>query len=305
MTTSDRQIPARLRPGSTIGVVAPASGFDRTLFTQGLQYLQNFGFETVVPETVFDTNGYLAGSDSQRARQINRMFANPDIDAIICARGGYGAMRILPLLDYELIGQNPKLFMGFSDITVLLNTLYKCCRLVTVHSPVVTSLAVASNATRQAFMKVISSAEPLTLKASSDAVIRSGLAEGPVLGGNLTLLAHLQGTPFAPDFEGAIVLLEDQGEAPYRIDRMLTQLKLAGAFARAAGIVLGSFNGCGDDKAVLAVFEDVLADVEVPILSGLGVGHDRRNLTLPIGQIARLDTKLRRLAYQAPATRGT
>jgi muramoyltetrapeptide carboxypeptidase len=303
MISADHQIPARLKTGDTIGVVAPASGFDRDLFAQGLRRLQNFGFKTVVPEAIFEKNGYLAGSDGQRARLINRMFADPNIDGIICARGGYGAMRILPLLDYEQIGRHPKLFMGFSDITALLNTLYQRCRLVTFHSPVVTSLATASVETRTAFLKAIGSAEALSLKASQGVVIRPGQAQGPVVGGNLTLLAHLLGTPFAPDFEGAIVVLEDQGEAPYRIDRLLTQMMLAGSFQRAVGIVLGSFNGCGGHQTVLSVFKDVFADLKVPILSGLDVGHDRHNLTLPIGQIACLDTGRRRLTYQAPATR--
>ena len=150
-------LPACLEPGARIGIVAPAGPFDNETFGRGVCILEKMGFEVVVPPELLDARGYLAGSDERRARFVNQLFADKSIDAIVCARGGYGSVRILPLLDYEAIAQNPKVFVGFSDITVLLNVLINRCGIATFHGPVVTSLADAPDATRIALVKAISS----------------------------------------------------------------------------------------------------------------------------------------------------
>ncbi len=296
------RLPRRLKPADTIGIAAPAGPFDHGLFHRGTRVLEEMGFKVFVPRGLFETNGYLAGDDHHRARLVNELFADDNVDAIMCARGGYGCMRILPLLDYEAIQNNPKVFLGFSDITALLSVLLTRSHLVTFHAPVVTSLAEAPEAVRQALLEAVSSAEPLELNAPGAATLAPGSASGILCGGNLTILCHLVGTAFAPDFAGKILFLEDRGEAPYRIDRMLMHLKLAGCFDDLAGLVLGSFQGCGAPQDILRVVGDIFEDRRLPILAGLDAGHDNLNLTLPMGVEATLDADRRVLSYHRAAT---
>ena len=237
--------PKRLNPGDTIGIAAPAGPFDPEKFMAGKRVLESMGFRTVFDEAIFQKSGFLAGTDVQRADQLNRLFADATVQAIACARGGYGSMRILPLLDFGTIQKNPKIFLGFSDISVLLNVLHERCGLVTFHGPVVTTLADTDQGTVAALERALTSEAPLELSPENGVVVRPGLASGPVAGGNLTTLCHLVGTSYAPSFKGKILLLEDLGEAPYRIDRMLTQMKLSECFDGIAGMILGTFKECG------------------------------------------------------------
>lgn len=294
--------PPRLKPGDTIGIAAPAGAFERTLFLQGINTLESMGFQVQVPDEIFEKAGYLAGDDEHRARLFNRLFSDADINAIVCARGGYGSLRILPLLNFDAIRKNPKIVIGFSDITSLLTEITTRSGLVSFHGPMVTTLAGASKSSCNSLLAAISSDVPLEVRPASVVVIRAGRARGTVIGGNLTTLCHLLGTPFEPRFKHCILLLEDRGEAHYRIDRMLYQMKLAGCFEGLAGLVLGTFEDCGSPEGVFQVFKTLFRDISVPILAGFDVGHGQQNLTIPLGMNATLDTDRQILIYDEPAT---
>jgi len=289
--------PSRLVPGDTLGIIAPSSPFDRQKFRNGLSVLEEMGFTVFFPKNIFEQKGFLAGPDMHRADILNAMFADSDVDGIICARGGYGALRILPLIDFANIASNPKVFIGCSDVTVLLNSFYSMCGLVSLHGPMIESLASASDRTKQSLRELLLTDQDLTVSCENRVVIRSGQASGIMAGGNLTTLCHLVGTPFEPDFSGQILLLEDIGEAPYRIDRLLMHMKLAGCFKHINGIVLGSFKACGEIELVYQVFDDIFSKDCFPILAGFGIGHDEPNLTIPLGINASLDTAKGRLLF--------
>ena len=297
-------IPPRLKQGDTIGIVAPASHFDLETFNRGIAVLESMGFNTSVPERLFNKKGYFAGSDLERAEMVNRYFADTTIKAIMCARGGYGSIRILSLLDYETIQKNPKIFIGFSDVSALLSTLYLRCRLVTFHGPTVTTLGNSDNMTKDSLLSMITSGEKPEIAMESGITIQPGSASGPVVGGNLNTLCHLLGTRFQPDFKGCILFLEDRGEAPYRVDRMLSQMKLAGCFNRLAGFILGIFEDCGNTDDIIRIAGDIFKDDKIPILAGLEVGHGKRNLAIPTGLNATLNADLKVLTFHEPATIG-
>ena len=290
--------PRRLRPGAVIGIAATASPFDRETFERGLQALRAMGFEVAVSDSLFAAQGYLAGSDEHRAEALQRLFENDSIDAIMCARGGYGSLRLLPLLDYERLCGHPKILIGFSDVTALLAVLTSRCGFVTFHGPVVTSLADASSETLAALREAVASDAPLSIRPPTAVAVRPGAASGPVCGGNLTTLCHLLGTPFETSFRDRILFLEDRGEAPYRIDRMLTQMKLAGCFQRIKGLALGAFTDCGSQQEVLEIVENRFGDAGVPILAGVEAGHSDPNLTIPFGVRAVLDADSRTLRFE-------
>lgn len=297
-------IPPRLKVGDTIGIVAPAGPFDRDKFDLGIQILKRMGFEVFIPERLFESKGYLAGPDPHRATLVNQLFADASINAIMCARGGYGSMRLLPLLDYGIIENNPKVFLGFSDVSAILAVLLSHCGLVSFHGPMVTTLADLPEKTLQSLSHAIASDDTLKIKLSNGVTVKPGSVSGPVCGGNLTTLCHLVGTPFEPSFKNKIVFLEDLGEAPYRVDRMLAHMKLAGCFEGVAGLILGSFNECGSMHEICAIVTDIFDDCQIPVLAGLDAGHGTNNLTLPLGIKAALDADRHLLAYQQPATIG-
>jgi len=294
--------PPRLKPGDTIGIVSPAGPFDPEKFMKGKTVLESMGFQTFFDEGIFQKHGFLAGTDIQRSDQVNRLFADPTVQAIACARGGYGSMRILSFLDFETIQTHPKIFLGFSDISALLSVLYDQCGLVTFHGPVVTTLAYATDKTVMAMKTALTSVAPLELIPEDGTVIKPGVCSGILAGGNLTTLCHLVGTPYAPDFKGKILLLEDVGEMPYRIDRMLTQMKLAGCFNGIAGLILGAFKECGHLNEIVEIFDNIFEDADIPILAGFDMGHGEHNLTIPMGLGATLDTDKKRLLFHEPAT---
>jgi len=295
-----------VRPGATIGVVAPAGPVAREDLQAGLKRLQEWGYRTVVGEAVPDRRGYLAGSDARRAADFNRMWADPAVDAIICARGGYGTMRILNLLDWDLIRQNPKFFCGFSDITALHLALEREAGLVTFHGPMVAAFGGAEAYNGAGLRRALQETGPLgevpwpdpaEEGAPRPLTIRPGVAEGRLIGGNLTLIVSLLGTRWEPDFSGRIVVLEDVDEAPYRVDRMLVQLLLAGKLQRAAGIVFGDSPTClkgPPDRPSLALQEvltELLGPLGIPVLYGFPCGHGPHRATLPLGVRARLDAE--------------
>jgi len=294
--------PPRLMQGDTVGIVAPAGPFDPKKFMKGKAVLELMGFRTFFDEAIFQKHGFFSGTDVQRADQVNRLFADSAIRAVVCARGGYGSMRILPFLDFETIQKNPKIFVGFSDISVLLSVLDDRCGLVTFHGPVVTTLANAIEETIAAMRTALKSNTALELTPKEGIVIKSGVSSGIVAGGNLTTLCHLVGTPYAPRFNGKILFIEDVGEVPYRIDRMLAQMKLAGCFEGLKGLVLGSFEECGQLDEIFQIVQEMFRDVNIPILAGFEIGHSKINITIPIGLGATLDADRQILAFYEPAT---
>jgi muramoyltetrapeptide carboxypeptidase len=296
--------PARLKPGARIGIVAPAGPYDDETFGRGVRVLEKMGFEVFVPPQLLEAKGYLAGSDRRRAQFVNELFADKSIDAVMCARGGYGSIRILPLLDYPTLADNPKVFIGFSDITVLLNVLNNRCGMATFHGPVVTSLADSSDESRIALLQAVSSDTGCEVKVPGGTAVKGGSGTGAVCGGNLTTLCHLVGTPYVPSFTNKILFLEDRAEAPYRIDRMLVHMKLAGCFENLAGIVLGSFEDCGAMETILNIVSEIFAPYPIPILAGLDAGHGKNNITIPVGVEATLDADRHVLSYRQAATVG-
>jgi muramoyltetrapeptide carboxypeptidase len=292
--------PLRLNPGSVIGIAAPAGSYAAEDLEKGVHVLRAMDFEVVVPDDLCVADRYLAGTDAHRVEVIHRLFADPGIDAVMCARGGYGSLRILPLLDYALLGAHPKVLIGFSDITALLAAVSKRCGLVVFHGPVMTTLGTASERTLAGLREAVACDRPVRVHAESARVLRAGTASGPLSGGNLTTLCHVLGTPFAPGFRQRIVFLEDRGEAPYRIDRMLVHMKAAGCFDGVEGLVLGTFQDCGTPAEIWEIVEDVFQGTEFPILAGVEAGHAEPNLTLPMGVRTRLDTENRLLTFECP-----
>jgi muramoyltetrapeptide carboxypeptidase len=283
--------PPALKTGDTIGIVAPASPFQRRELRQGLSTLQAMGFATRPAEGLFARQGFLAGDDGYRAAQLLAMFADDTVHAIMCARGGYGAMRILSMLDYDLIRAHPKPFIGFSDITVLHQALFIKTGLVTFHGPMVCTLNHADARTRNAWLQALRAERPVTVASATHRMIKPGCAQGLFVGGNLSSLCHLLGTPFARSYRDCILFIEDTGERPYRIDRMLVHMRLAGCLDGLAGMVLGTFKNCGAQREIDAIVRQLFDDRDFPIMAGLAAGHGRRNLTLPLGMIATLDAE--------------
>ena len=236
--TTQALLPRRLCPGDLIGLVAPASPVaDPSRVEAGVRYFERHGYRVRVGEHAAGVHGYLAGPDRERAADLEAMFLDPEVRAVISLRGGYGATRLLPLLDFELFRRNPKILSGFSDITALQLALWHHCRLVTFHGPMaaVDFGGTVDSATEASFWDAVSGAgAPRQLPLGAPGTLRvlvEGEASGPLLGGNLSLMAALAGTPYMPDFSGTIVVIEDIGEEPYRVDRMLTQLLQAGVFS--------------------------------------------------------------------------
>ncbi|MFO8049355.1 MAG: LD-carboxypeptidase [Desulfosudaceae bacterium] len=298
---TDKQIirPAAIGPSGTIGIAAPAGAFDHERFRRGVAVLEHMGFKVRVPPGVFEKTRYLAGSDEHRAACLHDLFRDPAVEGILCARGGFGSLRILELLDFELIGNNPRVVAGFSDVSVLLAAILKKTGLVTFHAPVITSLAEAGPATREALLTAFTSQTLIEYRAAGP-VITGGRASGFVCGGNLASLCHLVGTPFQLDCAGGLLFLEDINEPAYRVDRMLTQMRLAGALDKVAGVLLGRFTNCGHNRVIHEIVREHVGG-DIPLLAGLAAGHEGRNLTLPLGLKATMDAEQGTLRYDGPA----
>ncbi len=292
--------PRRLAVGDTIGVVAPSSPFDREWFRRGIDVLHQMGFGTKVDERAYAGSGYLAGGDHARADQLNAMFGDDDVQAVMCAGGGYGALRILDLVDYGLAAANPKPLIGFSDITALHQALYLRSGLVTFHGPTVTTLRKSDEPTRQSWLRVLTRCEMDAVSIPDGAFLVKGRAEGVLVGGNLTVLSHLIGTPFWVPLKDKILFIEDTNESPYRIDRMAFQMKMAGLLEDLKGLVLGNFHNCGDLGQIFGMFSDLLGPLDIPVASGLPFGHGECNLTLPLGVPVCLDSGTGMLSFTEP-----
>lgn len=290
MSRHESKYPAKLKKGDTIGVAAPSSPFDNDEFINGVSVLESMGFHVHVPEEIWEKKAYLAGADEKRAAVINRLFADPAIDAIVCARGGYGVLRILGQIDFDLIRKNPKPFIGFSDITALLSVFNQQCGFAPYHGPMVCSLGKSDDNTIRAFETILTTDNGGGIGAENGRVIIPGKAEGLLKGGNLATLCHLTGTDYQPEFKDSILMLEDVAEPPYKLDRMLTQMKYAGYFETIRAVVGGSFERCGDVDDITEIFKHIFADFHIPVALDFPFGHGRTNMAFPLGVSAIFDT---------------
>ncbi len=293
--------PARLFPGDIIGVAAPAGPFEIEKFERGVAAIKDMGFEVLVPDNLQQPESYLAGSDAMRASVLKDLFKAPEVKGIICARGGYGSMRILDLLDFDLFGHHPKIFLGFSDISALISSISTQSRLVAFHGPNIITLGKATPQTKTSFYRAVTSDKPLDIRPQNTKVITPGKGNGVVAGGNLATLSHLLGTPYSPTYRGCLFVMEDIGEAPYKIDRMLFQMRMAGCFQGISGVVLGSFQDCGRYEDICIIVKNIFVDMNIPILGGFEIGHGDDNMTIPMGIRATLDTDQGALVYQEAA----
>jgi muramoyltetrapeptide carboxypeptidase len=284
-----------LKKGDTIGVAAPSARFDDKRLNQGVECLKRLGFQVHVPRAIFGEKRYLAGDDASRAAVVNELFADPGIKGIIAARGGFGAMRMLEFLDWELIQKNPKLFMGFSDATALLMALIQQTQLAGVHGPNLVSLADADPKTISSFFQAITGL-PRDISIPRGLCLEPGQSMGKLMGGNMATLAHLIGTPFQPDFKESVLFLEDVGEPAYKIDRMLSQIKMAGLFEGVKGVVTGSFANCETPEYIPQILSEIFDGI--PLLMGLAAGHGDLNLSLAMGLDVVLDTSSALLKWQ-------
>ena len=287
-------VPPHIQPGDLIGIVSPSGSFERERLRPGLSYLRKRGFRVRVGSAVYDRDRYLAGQDADRAKDLNAMFADPEVRAVFAARGGFGAARVLDFLDYEAIRSDPKPLTGFSDTTALQLGIYgrtgmvsysgvTLCGDVTASGiPEVTETSLWNALVRGRFDEM-----------AGVAALRGRAAEGTLLGGCLSVVAALVGTGYLPDTSGALLFLEDVNEAPYRVDRMLTQLRMAGVFDRVAGVVFGQFKDCEPEREEEGTVDNVLRDfstsVTAPVFWGLPYGHGEGRRVLPIGLRAAVD----------------
>ncbi|MBS4177945.1 S66 peptidase family protein [Lederbergia citrea] len=291
--------------GDKIGLTAPAGPVKSEQLQQAIFAVEELGFKVEVGMTCHEEyGGYLAGPPKQRAHELNWMFANPEIKAIFCLRGGYGSPQLLHLLDYELIARHPKMFVGYSDITALHIAIQQKSNLATIHGPMPASdLILADDFTKTSLLKILMGDQPLGLiNNPNNEEIHSlipGFATGVLTGGNLSLVTSLLGTPFEIDTKGKLLFLEEIGEEPYKIDRMLTQLALAGKLADAEGIVLGTWIDCESEKyedgfQVKDLFEKIIAPFGKPTIFNVRAGHCKPALTLPFGVLASIYTEEKR-----------
>ena len=284
--------PPVLRVGDRVGVIAPAGPVTPDELDPGIRALEAFGLEVVPGAHLYDIRGYTAGEDRARVADLEGMFSRPDIQAVLCARGGYGCMRLLPRIDMQNIRAHPKILMGYSDVTSLLWALYAEAGLVSFHGPVVKGFADHGGRNLARFFSwVRDPARPPEIDLSDTCrVLCEGRATGPVLGGNLSLVSHLVGTRFMPDLTGAILFLEETREPLYRIDRMLTHLALSGHLAGLSGFLAGRFEENGAAADVDNLLKECFEALGIPVLTGFPVGHGPENTPVPIGLSATLDT---------------
>jgi muramoyltetrapeptide carboxypeptidase len=288
--------PKRLKPGNVIGVISPASTpSDLLNIENGVKYLEKYGYRVEVGKNVGKFQGYLAGSDEERLSDLHDMFRNKNINAIFCVRGGYGSTRILDKIDYKLIQNNPKIFVGYSDINALQMAFYTKCGLITFAGPMVASDfgSEISPFTEESFWKMITSNLKIGRLHNPNKekffVIKKGSAQGRILGGNLTIINLLIFTEYLPKLKDSILLLEEINEAPYRIDRMLNQLRMMKVFKTVRGVILGDFVRCVEDdsdKRTLSL-NDVVVDyfegLKIPVIYNFRHGHLHDKITIPYG----------------------
>jgi muramoyltetrapeptide carboxypeptidase len=307
-SSSRRVRPAALRPGDTVGIVAPASGFQRDALEAGCAELLRLGYQPFYLPSIFERESYFAGSAQRRVDGLHEMFVRPEVKAILCARGGYGSNYLLPHLDLDLIRRNPKILAGCSDVTTLLTYLCDVAGLITFHAPMVAGdFARPDGIDEASWLAAVAlgNGHHLEFREGEVTPLVEGKAEGMLYGGCLSLLVASLGTPYEIRTEGTILFLEDRAERPYRIDRMLMQLKLAGKLDGVRGIVFGEMIDCneggGSADLLRLVIDRILGDLGVPIAFGLKSGHVSSGfITLPFGVEAQLSVgRTVALSYEA------
>lgn len=290
--------PPRLKPGDEIGLIAPAGPVTPNELSPGIDLLTSMGYGVRLSTHLYHRKEYLAGEDDARLQDLHSMFKNDKIKAIFCARGGYGSIRLLGKINYHLIRENPKVILGYSDITALLLAVLNESGIVTFHGPVVRELS--HDMDLDPFFQPIISQGPLVVDLSCGSTLIPGGTKGILLGGNLSLMCHLIGTSYMPLLNGCILFVEERGEPLYKIDRMLTYLNLSGLFKNVSGLILGQFENCGDISTIHGLFTDIGKGLDIPVCSGLPVGHGKKNITLPLGVQASLDTVKMNLTILEP-----
>ncbi len=305
--------PKALKSGDKIGITATSGPAPTENIKLAKVWLEGLGFKVELAPSCFASYGYLAGKDELRADNLNSMFADKTIDGIICLRGGYGATRILDMVNFDTIKANPKIFVGYSDITALHIAINQICKLVTFHGPTASPNIAGGldDFSKREFLRAIMDIEPMkNIPTPRDTKIQTlvkGKACGIIVGGNLSLISATMGTQYEIDTKGKILFLEEIGEEPYRIDRMLTQLALAGKFDDAEGIILGDWNDCeskiyDNSLSLMEVFGDIVVPFGKPTIFDLKAGHCKPEVTLPFGVKAVLDADEGRLIIEGSAT---
>ncbi len=305
--------PKHLQLGDKIGLISPGGFITEDELKESISNIENLGFKVILGKNVLEKFGYFAGTDEQRANDLNEMFINENVKGIVCTRGGYGCSRILPLLNYNAIKKNPKVLIGYSDVTALMNGIFSQTGLITFHGPVATSTF--NDFSVKNFKNVLMSTfnnqtlfnpkneinNNLTNENNTSSqikVIHNGKAEGILIGGNLSIVVSIIGTPYDIDYTDKIVFLEEVGEEPYRIDRMLTQMIQSKKFDKVAGIALGIFSKCvakpnqsgiTNSFSLMEVLGERLYPLGIPVIYGMSFGHIINKLTLPFGINAKLD----------------
>ncbi|MFI5845145.1 LD-carboxypeptidase [Catenuloplanes sp. NPDC051500] len=296
--------PPALRPGDVVRIVSPAYPGDDRL-DRGQAVLEQMGLTVEYGAHVYTCNGYLAGTDEQRLEDLNAAFRDPAVRAVIASRGGYGTQRIIDRVDIDAIRADPKIFLGYSDLTVLHSRLWREARLISFYGPVATwTDARTGPASAQSLRDALMTSADIVLTrdpTEPSAVVRvDGIASGPLIGGNLTMIASDVGTGSLPDLDGAILVFEDVNEAPYRYDRMLTQLIRSGALNGLAGVAIGQLTDvAGEAASAAAVIAERLHTLDVPVVGGLRIGHGNGHLTVPIGAHATIDAAAGTLSVEA------
>ncbi len=310
--------PNRLKKGDTIGLITPGSYISDEGLEKAVSNIESLGFQVKLSKNIRAKRGFNAGTDLERLLDLHTMFTDDQVAGIWCARGGYGCGRLLPYIDYPLIKKHPKVFIGYSDVTALLNAIYLKTDLVGFHGPV--GASEMTDYTKEHLLAVVvegKSPHVISLsennKSNEDTAfhcrpIAYGKTEGRLIGGNLSLLSSMCGTEWEPDYKDNITFIEDIGEKPYRIDRMLTQLRQSGNFKDTAGVSFGIFNDCaapeGEDSLSLEdTINDRISDLRIPSIYGLSFGHIKDQITLPIGINAELDTRQQTLTLLEEAVK--
>jgi muramoyltetrapeptide carboxypeptidase len=302
-----------LRAGDTIGVAATSSPATEEVLTKAVHGLEAMGYKVKVGGACRETyGGYLAGTPQQRAFELNAMFADDEVDGIMCMRGGYGSPQILSMLDYDCIAQNPKLFIGYSDITALHTVLGQYANLATVHGPMAASDIAhgLDDWSNEYLVRAMTRPEPLgpILNPPGEEMVClvEGEASGPVVGGNLALISALMGTPYQLDTRGKLLFLEDIDEEPYRVDRMLNQLAQGGLFEDCAGVIIGTWTNCEPKKregfSVWDVVHNLVVPYQKPTVWNVQIGHGAYNMALPLGVAASLDATACQLTIEESVT---
>ena len=314
--------PIKIKAGDTIGLFCPSGPLTKGKEQKARAQLHKLGFRTKFSKHYLAKRGFLAGTDEQRLEDLHSLFRDKEVNAIVCFRGGYGGMRLLPYIDYNLIRENPKPFIGFSDVTALLYAFYKKAKLVSYHGPV--GIWSINSFSKLSFLQALKSNKSYTIQASKNQpieVLKKGIATAEMVGGNLSLMVSLIGTPYDVSFRDKIVFIEDVGEEPYRIDRMFSQLFLAKKFEGVKGIIFGQFSNCfakqserithkgvsglfvsrkvEDFNTVRHVINDWFGNFSIPILTNFPIGHVPDNATVPFGGLVTLNTNRQSLIIHA------